>query len=608
HGERHLLRAGAAGAQKVALAVTASTLTTVVVFLPLIFLDRGEIRVYMEDSGAAINLSLLASLAIALTFIPLVSSRILRGGNIHRSATIERVGRAYGRLLALCLRRRLPVMILLALALAATYYFPVKSLGAQAQAEDNDRQIKVKLEVSGDYNLDKAEEYLLAFEEVLEKHREELDVEHLYVQSRSNEGAIHLFLEKQHAPTEALKERVRALIPEFRGGGFRIVQDDWSSRPETTTLSLRITGEDADVLREYAVLLGSRLQGVEGIRDVILETGRGKQELRIVVDRTLAAAQGIAPATVAQTIAFAFRGRDLPKIQEREREVDVFIQLREEDRRTVQDLRRITLPNLAGRPVPLGAVARFEEAPGYHSIDRSHGKRFLKIVLESDKETITKVRERVSDILDDFRLPTGYQVSYGDAFVTLGENQSAFKEAMLMSLILIYLLLGAMFESFLLPITILMSVPLAFMGSYWLMYLVGTPMDYSAYIGLIILVGIVVKNAIVIVDRIEGREREGMGGAEAIVTASMDRFRPVLMTALTTILGLLPLAFGTQSMGSLQFYPMGRVVMGGMVSSTFLTLFVIPVAYSLTRELGAALRSALPRLRPRPRAETHYYT
>ncbi|MCA9774789.1 MAG: efflux RND transporter permease subunit, partial [Myxococcales bacterium] len=481
------------GASKVALAITASTLTTVIVFLPLVFLDRGEIRVYMEDAGAAISLCLMASLLVALTIVPLAAGRVLGRARSRPHPFINAVARAYARSLAWSLRSRLAVVLLLALTLAATYWWPVKATGAQASAESNARSVKIELEVDGDYNLDRVEDYFLAFEKILDAHRDELDIEHLYVQSRTNQGAIHLFLTKDHAPTDAIKDRVRALIPTYRDARFRIVADDWSGRPESSVLGLRLTGRDPDLLREYANVLASRVRGVEGIRDVHIETGSGKEEVRIVIDRTLAANQGLPPGGVAQAIAFAFRGRELPKITESEKEVEVYIQLEEKDRRSLEDLKQLELETLTGTRVSLGTVARFETSSGYHTINREHGKRYIEVNLESDRTSMTEVRRRVASILDDFRLPVGYQVSYGDAFVSLEENQSAVKNAITMSILLIYLLLGSLFESYLLPITILVSVPLAFMGSYWLMYVLGTPMDYAAYIGLIILIGIVVN-------------------------------------------------------------------------------------------------------------------
>jgi len=595
------------GASAVGLAITASTFTTVIVFVPLVFLDNGQIRVYMEDSGAAISLCLLASLLIALTLIPLAASRILRNARIRTSPRIERMGSRYGRVLDWSLRNRTAVMLLLLAGLTVTYYGPIKSTGGQNTAASNTRQVKIKLMLDGDYNIDRAEPYLVALERILEQHREELDVEHIYVQSRNNDGNVQLFLKAEHKPTTEITERVRELVPEFPGGTFMVGKDDFATSPETSTMTLKVSGRDPEILRTYAEQLQERVRGLPDIRDVVMESGRGKPEVRVVVDRTLASTYGVPPALVAQTVAFAFRGYELPEIREGDKEVDVWIQLEEEDRRTLEDLNQVTLTTPADTRIPLGAIARLEHAPAYHGIERERGRRYVELTVESTEESITDVRERISTVLDNFFLPVGYQVSYGDAFVTFQEGQDSIKQAMGMSVALIYLMLGALFESFLLPITILVSVPLAFMGSYWLMWLSDTPMDVAAYIGLIILIGVVVNNAIVIVDRISARRDEHARETPAtvraaIVAAAEDRFRPVIMTAATTIIGLLPLALGDTSIGgSLSFYPMGRVVIGGMVTATLLTLFIVPVLYSLTYELGRFLAALVPkRILPDP--------
>jgi HAE1 family hydrophobic/amphiphilic exporter-1 len=330
----------------------------------------------------------------------------------------------------------------------------------------------------------------------------------------------------------------------------------------------------------------------------------GLDEIHVKVNEGATAKYGISPATVAQTLAFALKGSTLPKLKSGSKEIPVYAQLEEVDRENLHQLRNLQVQTATGSTVPLGAVATFRQERGLDAIRRSGGKHLVRVKVSTDKEALTVIRKKLDTIATNFAMPTGYTIEYGREIREFIKNQRMVGMAMMFSLALIYIVIGTLFESFIQPLCILLSVPLAFVGSYWVMYLSDTPMDNAANVGLMLLIGIVVNNAIVIVDHINNLRRSGMSRREAILQGGSDRFRPVVMTAVTTIVGGLPMAIGGQTLfgGEFMFAPMARAIAGGLASATFLTLFVIPQFYayfdSIQLLLGRLVAAVIKRKAP----------
>jgi HAE1 family hydrophobic/amphiphilic exporter-1 len=292
----------------------------------------------------------------------------------------------------------------------------------------------------------------------------------------------------------------------------------------------------------------------------------------------------------ARTIAFGLQGYALKRMKTEDREIDVQVQLEREDREDVSKLKDLQLLTEDGRLIPISVVARFLESPGQQIIRRSEGKRTVTVRAQTSGQALGILKKEIEQVVAAVRLPPGYSAELGQGMMDLDKTKKAFQGALLLSILLIYFLLGGLFESYIHPFTILVSVPLALIGSYWVMYLTGSAMDVAAFIGLILMVGIVVNNAIVIVDHVNRVRRTGRDREEAMLQAGQDRIRPVLMTAATTILGLLPLAFGGSGIGGVvMFAPLGKAVMGGLALATLLTLFVVPVFYTYVEDFSQAL-------------------
>jgi HAE1 family hydrophobic/amphiphilic exporter-1 len=585
--------ASRSGSGDVATAILASTLTTIIVFLPLVFMDLGVMKVYTQEVGTAISLSLVASLFVALTFIPLIASRLpmeRRKG----SRFLEALVAGYRLRLQWVLRHRSQVSCLLVILIVLTLLVPVKRVPQKGESAGDIRRVMVELRVKGVQDRERLLEPIMEIEEALSGRRDDLDIDHIlsrsgYVGGRSR---VNIFLredERAHITTDEARRRILEVLPSIPDVEYRIPEHGGPSGATQDEVGVLVRGEDPNRLDEIAREVMSRLQGIDGVLQVDSDVAPGFDEIHVSVDRSLAKKYRVNPMVAAQTIAFGLRGYALKKMKTEDREMDVQIQLEEEDREDVSKLKELQLLTEQGELIPISVVARFLESPGQQVIRRSEGKRTVVVRAHTTGQALGILKRRIEEAVGTVRLPPGYSIELGQSMLDLEKTKKAFQGAMLLSILLIYFLLGALFESYLHPLTILVSVPLALIGSYWVMYLTGSAMDVAALIGLILMVGIVVNNAIVIVDRMNRLRRSGKDREEAILQAGQDRIRPVLMTAATTILGLMPLAFGGSGIGGVvMFAPLGRAVMGGLALATLLTLFVVPVFYTYVEDFGQA--------------------
>jgi HAE1 family hydrophobic/amphiphilic exporter-1 len=583
------------GSRDVAMAILASTLTTIIVFLPLVFMDLGVMKVYTQEVGTAISLSLLASLFVALTFIPLIASRLPKE-RTKRSRFLHALIVGYGRRLQWVLRHRSQVSCLLLILIVLTILVPVKKVAQKGESAGDVRRVMVELRVKGVQERERLLEPIKEIEDVLSKNREDLDIEHILSRCDTMGGRtqVHIFLredERAHVKTEEARRRILAVLPAIPDVEYRMPEHGGPSGGSQDEVGVLVRGEDPKRLDEIVREVMDRLEGIDGVLQVDSDRTPGMDEIRVNVDRSLAKKHRVSPMVAAQTIAFGLRGYALKKMKTEDREMDVQIQLEEEDREDVSKLKDLQLLTEEGKLIPISVVARFVESPGQQVIRRSEGKRTVTVRAQTSGQALGILKKEIEQALASVRLPPGYSAELGKGMMDLEKTKKAFQGALLLSVLLIYFLLGGLFESYTHPFTILVSVPLALIGSYWVMYLTSSALDVAAFIGLILMVGIVVNNAIVIVDHMNRMRRSGRDREEAILQAGQDRIRPVLMTAATTILGLLPLAFGGSGIGGVvMFAPLGKAVMGGLALATLLTLFVVPVFYTYVEDFGQALQ------------------
>ena len=346
-------------------------------------------------------------------------------------------------------------------------------------------------------------------------------------------------------------------------------------------MKMQLIGDDTETLAEIGLEVERRLRLVEGIIGIEPDREEGDDEIRLKIDRSKAALYGISPREVAFTVMYALRGVDLPDYKTADREIDIRVQVREEDRKNLLQLLDMTFYSETGKPIPLSSIVSYTVEKGFGNIRRENGKTYLGITLTTEKEDMMDLRQKIQTALAGFEMPYGYSWSMGSRFRDFNQQQDTQQYAMMLALVSVFLIMGILFESFLLPIVVLVpSVAYAVFGSFWTLYLTGTEASMMAYIGIIILFGIVVNNAIVLIDMIQQRRREGYTRIEAIMYAGQHRFRPIMMTAFTTMFGLIPMAIGGSSLIGIPYSPMGRALIGGLFTSTFFTLLACPLLYT----------------------------
>lgn len=579
------LDAAVRGAGEVALAILASTGTSVVVFLPLIFMgDDAEFAFLMGEAGLPVCYALVGSLLVALVFIPLATLTVAREAPAPESAVARRAAALYARTLEWILARRGDAA-LVAFLLFLTTFFAASQTPETDELSGNLGDFVVRVELPTNLSYRERLEVLTGLEERYLARKEEWRIK--AVRSHSSAGntraMVNVFLEDRLPgdPTrDEIVESVREDLPRLPGCELQVGWGSGGRNDKDTSITLY--GEDSDRLDAIAREVQRRIVLVPGVANAEVDrSGSAADEVRVRVDREVATRHGLSTLAVARTVGFALRGLDLPPLWRGEHPTPVLARYRDADRQGMAGLEGLRLAGAGGASVPLSAVASVETSKGYGEIRREDGKTSLPIRIQLQGDDVKDAMARIAAVMEDVELPRGYSWSRGRRFSDMEEDSRAQQFALVMSVVLVYLLMGMLFESFALPLGILVSIPFAFSGVYWMLFATGTAFDMMAGIGLVILMGIVVNNAIVLVDRVQQLRAEGVGRDEALVAAGVQRLRPILMTAGTTVIGLVPLAAGDANLVGIPYHPLGRAVIGGLLASTALTLLVVPLAYTL---------------------------
>jgi HAE1 family hydrophobic/amphiphilic exporter-1 len=328
---------------------------------------------------------------------------------------------------------------------------------------------------------------------------------------------------------------------------------------------------------------------------------QGSTELQVELNRDQMQRYGVDPQAISGNIAYALRGRELTKFRTDDgREVSVFFQLRDTDRQSVLQLRSLTFPTASGAEVALESLATLNVEPALGGIRRENRQTILTVTATATEDDAKELFEQIDQVMAGFEMPRGYRWDKGARYVRIQRQDATQMFALLLSVTFVFLLMGVLFESFILPLSVIISIPFAFLGVYWTLYLTNTPFDMLSGIGTVILVGVVVNNAIVLIDMANRLRAEGKGRFDALVEAGTHRFRPILMTTFTTVFGLLPMAVGNAKMIGMPYAPLGRTMMGGLLASTVLTLVIVPLFYTYFDDLRMLLQRLLASALHRP--------
>ena len=585
--------AAISGAQAVSGAVIASTVTTAVVFLPAVVGSKNQMSIWLGEIGLAISLTIFCSLFISLTLIPLVSSRLLARKPSVAPRWTERLGDLYQRVLRFTLRRRW-VTAGIAVAFLATAILPFfLGLSTAMFSGLNRNRIFLAYEFSDFHYKEDSRIAVLAVERELAGLREELGIESVYSFFAENEAQTVISFGKEHisdAEGKEMKERVKEALPVLPGTRIVFGDDDQETGGDSMFFRVRFYGEDSERLAEFAKRAETRIAGVGGVADIRSTEDTPRKEVVVRPRVEEAARLGITPRDLAEIFGFTLGGRPLRRFQTEEREAEVLLTMSQKDVSRVEDLENFTLMSDGGVPILLGDLADFEIVERSRAIRRVDRKAVATLRAAYEGEEWDDARAAIEEELDAMALPAGYSWSFGDRISRQDTDLQTMAVNYLLALLLIYIVMAAQFESLIHPLAILISIPYALWGASWTLLFTNSPFNLMAQIGMLILMGIVVKNGIVLIDHVNKLRREGMDRSEALLVGGRDRLRPILMTAGATMLALFPMAVGRTGLDGLYYFPLARAVIGGLAASTVLTLVILPFFYTLLDDLAAWAR------------------
>ena len=605
-------RASIEGAGEVGLAVVMATLTTVVVFLPLILMGSDqEFTFWMLRIGIPVIVALLASLFIALVFIPLAALKLSRGTQHKELGPIVWLRTRYIALLRLALRHRVEAALVAILALFSMQ-IPMNKMQRNDRGGGGDDNVWVILDMPTGQSLDQASAFIDRLETTIMTKREDYDIQLLETRFRRDFGRIQIVrVEPPHqgwyaVTWDAMMEKFGWKRPRLTRKQVEedlkkileippgyVMRNSWRDREQDASATINVYGDDTDTLVAIAHEVERRLMAVPEIIGVDTEMERGGDELQIRLDRDQARRLGVEPQVVSANISSNLRGMKLSDFHTEDgRQIAIRLQSEEDRDKTIGDVREMTFRNRDGQQVPLESIAELYVTRTLGQIQRENRQTMLRISASAKQADAKALFESLDKAMAGFELPRGYHWDKGSRYNRMQESDNAQKFAMLMAVSFVFFLMGVLFESFLLPLAVIIAIPFAFLGVYWTLYITGTPFDIMAGIGVVILVGVVVNNAIVLVDLVNRFRAEGRDRFDALVEAARHRFRPILMTTLTTACGLIPMALGDSKLIDLSYTPLGRAMMGGLICSTILTLVVVPLFYTFLDDLRSLLMRA----------------
>lgn len=586
--------AASIGTKEVAGAITASTLTTVAVFVPVLFI-QGLIGNLFKELGFTVAFSLFASLFVALTVVPMIASRVLKAPseNVEEKRREGKILTWIEKATRWVLGHRLTV-IMITLLLLVLGGLGLTTVGTQFLPATDEGFFTINVTHEHGTPLNVTEETVKSIEEVLADENDIQDFLSLIGSTTQqgpfgtpveNEAEIFVSmvdLDKRDRSTLEVSEAIKSKVERAAGDADVSFSQHGSMGSEPNTLTFFIQADTEKNLENYATQIEEKLEDLSNVNEVTNDKSEKQEEIQITVDRKKALDEGLAPAQVASIVNHVTRGQQASQLTTEDEEVlPIFIQYDEEVIKNISSLKKLLIKKPDGTYTTLGDVTNIERADGAVSIQRSEQLPAVQFTVKySTNTTLGDVTSDVNAEIDDLDLPDDFSMSYTGDQELLQDAMDDLALAFILAILFVYLVMAAQFESFKHPFVIIFTVPLIVIGVMIALTATRTPLGVTAIIGLIVLAGIVVNNAIVLVDYINQKKAEGWRTYDAIVEAVKVRTRPILMTALTTILGLVPLALGIGEGAEIQ-QPLGITVIGGLISSTFLTLFLIPVIYSL---------------------------
>jgi HAE1 family hydrophobic/amphiphilic exporter-1 len=593
------------GASEVGMAVAASTLTTAAVFVPLLFV-KGIAGIIFGQLAFVILITISASLFISLTLTPMACSRLLRAKNEVTPNPLFLLGEwllaAIERFYAWSLERSLQHRVIALLCIIMTFLGSmglVQLVGTEFLPEVDSAEIEIVVGLPegtrGEVTAKTIEKILAIFQEVpeveasyaLAGQSKKGMLSALGFSEGTNRGRVGARLVPKEERTRSAKEVAASIRPQVQ------------AIPEIETISVRaigaiqklffgggrpinieVLGHDIEITDKIAEKIRGIVETTPGAADVSVSRKKPRPEIQVRLDRDKAASLGLNVALVADSLRTSYYGYDETKFREAGDDFDIELRLNQDQRENIREIGETPLATLTGQTVKLRNVAVIQQTFGPVEIERKNRVRVTRIMGGIQGRVLGDVVRDIKADLASIELPPGVEIEWGGE---VEEQRKAFRDLVLLlilGIILVYMIMASQFENFIDPFVIMFSVPFAFVGVIWAFVLTATPLNLMSFIGVIMLMGIVVNNAIVLVDYVRQLRQRGMPLLEAIISGGRTRLRPVLMTSLTTIFGMLPLAF-SKGEGSEVWNALGITVIGGLLVSGTVTLVLVPIIYSL---------------------------
>jgi HAE1 family hydrophobic/amphiphilic exporter-1 len=607
---RGLEESALTGTRQVGGAIIASTLTTSVIFLPVVFM-RTISGMLFKELALVVVFALLCSLLVALTLVPMLASRYLtvrkdsdgEGGSFLTRTGIwfQRLEEGYSRFLGRVIHHRIiGFLVAGALLAGAVLLWPLLPVELAPQTDAD--EIDVDLEMAQGTNIAVVNEYLHELEELVREATPMDQVRHMTIEIRPGDAEVELALHganQRSMDSFVIADRIRRQVSgRIPGAEIRVEAQSglWMLRrlfgSGGGAVQLELRGYDLDLSETVAQDLKRIMERIPEIADVRISRREGRPEQNLIVDREKIADLGLTVTEIAQVIQTNVGGSRAGVFREGGEEFPIVVRLQPGDRLTTLDLASVSVHTGTGRILPVSAVVHTERRRSPTAIERVDGQRvtYLTANLESGA-ALGDVIEDLRRDLREFSLPADFSLLFGGEYEEQRRARRDFTLAIIMAVVLIYMVLAAQFERFVDPLIVMVTVPLALVGVVPTLLLTGTSLNVQSLMGIVMLIGIVVNNAIVLVDYINLMRRErGLDVTSAVLESGRLRLRPILMTACTTVLGMLPLSIGGGAGGEIQA-SMARAVIGGLAVSTLITLVVIPAAYTGVHDVLKRVRA-----------------
>lgn len=595
-------RASVVGTRNVAIALSAGTICHCIVFLPNLLGDTNNISIFMAQIAITISVSLLASWLVAVSLIPMLSARMKTPPAVRReNGLIPRMQRGYARLLRASLEHRgrsvAAILLVIVVSLVPMTQTRFDMFGGGEAGE-----LQIFYQWKGSYTLGQVSEEVRRVERYLDENRDEFRITQVYSWfGEQGDAGTMITLDPSVRDSKPIAEAISAGLPAsaraeigLRGSG------EQGGGGLGQNAQVQLVGDSMEQLREIANDVLPILSRRPELRDVRLDVGDRVNELAVRVDRERAAAFGFSADQVASFVGLALRGSQLREYRRGATEVPVWVRFAGAEEFDASDIATFMVRAPDGRTVPLMSMVDISVEPAANRITRTDRQTTLAIQANlAGEATMQDARRAMEETLGAISFPAGYGYSFaGSGFE---EDQQAMGQMMfnlLLALVMIYVVMAAVFESLLFPSAIMSCVVFSILGVFWLFWLTGTAFTVMAFIGILVLMGVVVNNGIIMVEHINNLRRSGMNRTDALVAGSRERLRPILMTMGTAVLAMVPISLSeTVVLGGLAYSPMARAVAGGLAFSTVVSLLFLPTIYAILDDLNNASRRILRRAR-----------